>query len=55
MTNTSRDGMELLALGPRALERLAVLDVKIQVEDVLGDVHERQLQCVRPAVSTPRH
>ncbi|MEV5606489.1 hypothetical protein AB0L33_34170 [Streptomyces sp. NPDC052299] len=55
MTNTSKDGMELLALGPRTLERLAVLDVKIQVEDVLGDIHERQLQCVRPAASSPRH
>ncbi|WP_330237546.1 hypothetical protein [Streptomyces sp. NBC_00525] len=54
MTSTGRDGMEILALGPRAMERLAVLDVRIQVEDVLGDIHERQLQCVRPAASSSR-
>ncbi|MFB8087489.1 hypothetical protein [Streptomyces sp. NPDC055992] len=54
MTNTGTDGMELLALGHKALERLAALDVRIQVEDVLGDVYERQLQCVRPAGTSSR-
>lgn len=48
MANLGREGVELLALGPRVLERLAVLDVRVQVTDVLGDVHERHLQCIRP-------
>ncbi|WP_326594484.1 hypothetical protein [Streptomyces brevispora] len=50
MSNTTREGMELLALGPRALECLTVLDIRIQVVDVLGDVYERDLQCIRPVV-----
>ncbi|MFD4941268.1 hypothetical protein ACFWNT_01730 [Streptomyces sp. NPDC058409] len=54
MTNVGRDGVELLALGSKALERLAVLDIRIQVTDVLGDVHERDLQCIRPLPRT-RH
>ncbi|GGT68464.1 hypothetical protein GCM10010207_78960 [Streptomyces atratus] len=49
LTNVSKEGMELLALGPKALERLSVLDIRIQVIDVLGDVYERDLQCIRPA------
>ncbi|MEW2175904.1 hypothetical protein AB0890_06120 [Streptomyces sp. NPDC005406] len=48
MTNTGREGLELLALGPRALERLTAFDIRVQVIDALGDVHERRLQCVRP-------
>ncbi|MFD7717209.1 hypothetical protein [Streptomyces sp. NPDC059814] len=51
MSNTTRDGMELLALGPRARECLTVLDIRIQVVDVLGDVYERDLQCIRPLVT----
>ncbi|MFD5751569.1 hypothetical protein [Streptomyces sp. NPDC127033] len=54
MTSVGRDGMEVLALGAKAMERLAMLDIKVQVIDVLGDVHERQLQCIRP-VPQPRH
>ncbi|MGW3660941.1 hypothetical protein ACWD6R_37235 [Streptomyces sp. NPDC005151] len=54
MTNVDREGMELLALGSKALERLAVLDISVQVTDVLGDVHERHLQCIRP-LPNPRH
>lgn len=54
MTNAGREGMELLALGSKALERLAMLDIKIQVIDVLGDVYERDLQCIRPLPRT-RH
>lgn len=54
MTSTGREGVEVLALGPKALERLVVLDIKVQVADVLGDVHERRLQCIRP-LPNPRH
>lgn len=49
MVSRTREGMELLALGPKAVERLAVLDIRIQVTDVLGDIHQRDLQCIRPA------
>ncbi|WNI24580.1 hypothetical protein [Streptomyces sp. ITFR-16] len=52
MTNTGREGMELLALGPRAHERLSVLDVRVQVTDLLGDVYERDLQCLRPVITS---
>ncbi|MGC5396569.1 hypothetical protein ACPXCP_12540 [Streptomyces sp. DT20] len=52
MTNVSREGMELLALGSKALERISVLDIRIQVIDALGDIYERDLQCIRP-VSVP--
>lgn len=48
MTNVRKEGVELLALGPKALEELAALDIRIQVIDVLGDVYERDLQCIRP-------
>lgn len=48
MTNVRKEGLELLALGPKALEKLSVLDIRIQVTDVLGDVYERDLQCIRP-------
>ncbi|MFD7616319.1 hypothetical protein [Streptomyces sp. NPDC059802] len=48
MTNANREGMELLALGAKALERLVVLDIRIQVTDALGDIHQRDLQCIRP-------
>lgn len=47
MTNVRKEGMELLALGPKALEKLSVLDIRIQVIDVLGDTYERDLQCIR--------
>ncbi|MFE4176747.1 hypothetical protein ACFRR7_32680 [Streptomyces sp. NPDC056909] len=43
-----REGLELLALGPRAFELLSVLDIRVQVTDSLGDVYERDLQCIRP-------
>ncbi|MEV7684028.1 hypothetical protein AB0O64_36660 [Streptomyces sp. NPDC088341] len=48
MAAGSREGLELLALGPRAFELLSVLDIRVQVTDALGDVYERDLQCVRP-------
>ncbi len=54
MTNVGREGMELLALGPKALENLSVLDIRIQVIDVLGDVYERDLQCIRPSSAAVR-
>ncbi|MER6116776.1 hypothetical protein [Streptomyces sp. NPDC001743] len=54
MTNARKEGMELLALGPKALERLSVLDIRIQVIDVLGDVYERNLQCIRPIPAAAR-
>ncbi|WP_406450504.1 hypothetical protein OG782_13105 [Streptomyces sp. NBC_00876] len=53
MSNNSREGVELLAFGAKALENLAVLDIKIRVIDVLGDVYERDLQCLRPVISAP--
>lgn len=43
-----REGMEVLALGSKALERLDALDIRVQVIDVMGDVYERKLQCIRP-------
>lgn len=49
MVSRTRDGMELLALGPKAVEKLSVLDIRIQVTDVLGDVYQRDVQCIRPA------
>jgi hypothetical protein len=52
-TGTGREGMEILAISSKALDRLSVLDIRIQVVDVLGDVYERDLQCIRPA-SHPR-
>ncbi|MET7303985.1 hypothetical protein [Embleya sp. NPDC005575] len=48
MLSTWRDGMEILALNPAAFERLSVVDIRIVVTDVLGDVHQRNLQCIRP-------
>ncbi|MFI6948386.1 hypothetical protein [Streptomyces sp. NPDC050422] len=54
MTNARKEGMELLALGPKALEKLSVLDIRIQVIDVLGDVYERDLQCIRPIPEAAR-
>ncbi|MFI6960288.1 hypothetical protein [Streptomyces sp. NPDC050255] len=54
MTNVRSEGMELVALGPKALEELSALDIRIQVIDVLGDVYERDLQCIRPASSVAR-
>ncbi|MEU1348107.1 hypothetical protein [Streptomyces sp. NPDC005795] len=54
MTNVRKEGMELLALGPKAVEKLSVLDIRIQVIDVLGDVYERDLQCVRPIPAAAR-
>ncbi|MFJ9033957.1 hypothetical protein ACIRQP_36865 [Streptomyces sp. NPDC102274] len=48
LSSSTREGMELLALGPRSLGQLSALDIRIQVTDVLGDVHERNLQCIRP-------
>ncbi|MEO3750138.1 hypothetical protein [Streptomyces sp. B6B3] len=48
MTSNSREGLELLALGSKALERLSALDVRVRVIDTLGDVYERDLQCIRP-------
>ncbi|WP_327730083.1 hypothetical protein OG250_31965 [Streptomyces sp. NBC_00487] len=54
MATDARNGMEVLALGPDAAGRLSRLDVRIQVVDVLGDVYERDLQCVRPAPAAGR-
>ncbi|MGW2658472.1 hypothetical protein ACWC1D_33095 [Streptomyces sp. NPDC001478] len=54
MTNTVRDGTELLALNPRSLERLTAFDIRVQVRDALGDVYERDLQCVRPPSAANR-
>ncbi|MFE7568729.1 hypothetical protein ACFU76_17495 [Streptomyces sp. NPDC057539] len=53
LSSSTREGMELLALGPRSLGQLSALDIRVRVTDVLGDVHERQLQCIRPR-SAPR-
>lgn len=54
-TSNPREGMEILALGPKAFERLSVLDIRVQVTDVLGDVHERDLQCIRPPGHRPHN
>ncbi|MGW4373042.1 hypothetical protein ACWEJ7_05170 [Streptomyces albidoflavus] len=49
----AREDMEIAALNARALDRLAALDVRVRVADVLGDLHERDLQCVRPRPQAP--
>lgn len=53
MTASSREGLELLALNPKAFELLSILDIRIQVTDSLGDVYERDLQCIRPRPTSP--
>ncbi len=47
LTARPSDGIELVSFGARGLERLDHLDMRIQVVDALGDVHERMLQCRR--------
>ncbi|WP_369265220.1 hypothetical protein [Streptomyces sp. R35] len=49
MTTDTRQGMEILALGANAVGRLSRIDVRLQVVDVLGDVYQRDLNCIRPA------
>ncbi|MGA5426198.1 hypothetical protein ACPCVL_05240 [Streptomyces koyangensis] len=49
----AREDMEIAALNATALDRVAVLDIRIRVADVLGDLHERDLQCVRPRPRPP--
>jgi hypothetical protein len=47
LTAKSSEGIELLAFSRRAAARLRSVDVRIQVTDTIGDVYEKQLQCLR--------
>ncbi|GAA4729568.1 hypothetical protein [Phytohabitans rumicis] len=47
LTTKSGDGIELIAFGQAALGRLRLVDIRIRIEDTLGDIHEKQLRCLR--------
>ena len=47
-TSRRDEGLELIALGEEAFGRLLFLDIKIQISDTLGNVHEKKLRCLRP-------
>ncbi|MFI1383313.1 hypothetical protein [Embleya sp. NPDC020886] len=53
MSSNWRDGMELLAVNAKGRERLSVVDIRLVVTDVLGDVHQRDLASIRPSLTSP--
>ncbi|MEV4517582.1 hypothetical protein AB0K00_52580 [Dactylosporangium sp. NPDC049525] len=47
LTAKSSEGIELLAFSRQAARRLRSVDVRIQATDTIGDVYEKQMQCLR--------
>lgn len=47
--SVSREGAELAAFSKECLAKISSMDVALEVEDVLGDIYGRTIECFRAA------